>query len=34
MYEDRNDMVVEIDLLSFRMEDINTRIIDGKLQQL
>jgi HSP20 family protein len=31
MYEDANDLVVEIDLLGFEKETINLRIIDGNI---
>jgi HSP20 family protein len=31
MYEDRNDLVVEIDLPGFAKKDINLRIIDGNI---
>jgi HSP20 family protein len=31
MYEDRNNLVVEIDLPGFRKEDINIRIIDENI---
>ena len=31
MYEDRNDLVIEIDLPGFRKEDIHIRIIDSNI---
>jgi HSP20 family protein len=31
MYEDGNDLVIEIDLPGFAKEDINLRIIDGNI---
>jgi HSP20 family molecular chaperone IbpA len=34
MYEDQNDLVIEIDLPGFRKEDINIRIMDRNNYQL